>query len=731
MLFYDTNAYEQASDELIRQCGNPAHLYEQPSCLLGGGPVELVYFPVQRGNGSLCTNSSSAMAKPLLPGLSEMTTLGHSFTSDSVYLSFKTLYAYYDGFSDRVGPSYTDLIVPLHSTDISSHCGGWFAAYGPGTQLNYADLNWPVPASAYKCQARCSKALTASPTLDPSADDHLLWDLQTLPTPPECATIWEDVNPVLAVPTKIREMVPAWSSCSFWNEGLANFWFDPPLALQEAAVEASVTMPSTPTTTSAAPLSKPHSPTVTSTGVAESQSLQSTSSSEVVSATPDGLPNVPASTIESSADPSEKASQHSQGTEETTPETHEATAPAISVLTEALSTRPTASLNDLGPSSNPSEGPQAVAGEPSYTFDPTDLGDARPTSGAVLSSRSFVKTIIYTSDYYVLESHTITAGQATTLSGEVVSADVSGLVVDSEKVTMSNLNTGAAESAPSVIQADGFTLTLSAVDQTSGGHAMVVIDHTTISEGGPAATVSGHIVSQGPDGLVKQGSTTISFSEVSLPIIVSADTNHESIIAVGSVTITASKPSGSRAGVVVDGTTLSGDSPVLTKSGQTISYGSSGLVLLDAHSTAAFTAAQVSQATSNPEQENQTIWTLASLTMTAASVPGQASAISVHGTTLSEGGKAVIIENATVTLGPSGLEVIKSQTTEQMKTLSTHATSTQSNALPSIVTNSPSAGVSTPSPASTSSRSGAVQLLWHSDVGWFLWACVVVSSIAI
>lgn len=224
MLFYDTNAYEQASDELIRQCGNPAHLYEDPSCLLGGGPVELVYFPVKRDNGSLCTNSSSVTAKPLLPGLSEMTTLGHSFTSDSVYLSFKILYAYYDGFSDRVGPSYTDLIVPLHSTDISSHCGGWFAAYGPGTQLNYADLNWPVPASAYKCQARCSKALTASPTLQPSVDDHMLWDLKTLPTPPECNTIWEDVNPVLAVPTKIREMVPAWSSCSFWNEGLANFW---------------------------------------------------------------------------------------------------------------------------------------------------------------------------------------------------------------------------------------------------------------------------------------------------------------------------------------------------------------------------------------------------------------------------------------------------------------------------------------------------------------------------
>lgn len=224
MLFYDTNAKNQAYDELLRQCGLPAHLYEEPSCLLGGGPVELVYFPVQRDNRSLCTNSSGATAKPLLPGLSEITTLGHTFTSDSVYLSFKTLYASYDGFGDRVGPSFTDLIVPLHSTDISSHCGGWFAAYGPGTQLNYADLNWPVPASAYKCQARCSMALTGSATIDPSVEDDLEWVLATLPTPPECNTIWEDINPVLAVPTKIREMVPEWSTCSFWNQALANFW---------------------------------------------------------------------------------------------------------------------------------------------------------------------------------------------------------------------------------------------------------------------------------------------------------------------------------------------------------------------------------------------------------------------------------------------------------------------------------------------------------------------------
>lgn len=225
MLIYDTNAFDVDNDGILRQCGLPAHLGDSPSCLLAGGPLELIYFPAARDNDSLCANSSSGTTatKALFPGLSQISTLGHSFTSDSVYLSFKTLYATYDAFWDRVGPSYSDLIVPLHSTDISTHCGGWFSAYGPGTRLNYADLNWPVPASAYSCAARCSMSMTSSALIN-EYDTELVWDLATVPTPPECNTIWNDLKPVLAVPTKIRAMVPEWSTCSFWNSYLANFW---------------------------------------------------------------------------------------------------------------------------------------------------------------------------------------------------------------------------------------------------------------------------------------------------------------------------------------------------------------------------------------------------------------------------------------------------------------------------------------------------------------------------
>ncbi|KAH0284850.1 hypothetical protein KCU62_g8025, partial [Aureobasidium sp. EXF-3399] len=129
-------------------CGSPAHL--GLPCLIMGGPVELAYFPVTtvgndkcRANGSTITNTG---------GPTVIEALGTTLTSGSVYLSFQTLYAFQEGFGRRIGPAFTDFILPLPSSAISTQCGGWFSAQGPGTSLNYADLNFPWPASAYNYQ---------------------------------------------------------------------------------------------------------------------------------------------------------------------------------------------------------------------------------------------------------------------------------------------------------------------------------------------------------------------------------------------------------------------------------------------------------------------------------------------------------------------------------------------------------------------------------------------------
>lgn len=227
--YYGSNIRHQDENELINQCGFPAHL--DAPCLIGGGPVRLVYFPVNNGPSNACANSSSPFSPAPREALSTaLTTLGHTFDPSSVYLSFRTLYASYDGFWDRLGPTFTNLLLPLPSTAISTQCG---PAFGPGTPLVYADLNRPVPASAYSCQNRCPATLTSS------CETCLGY---TATPASECATIWDDVNPVLAVPTEVRQLAREWEKCEFWDVNIPNFWFDPPIALEAVSAIATPTV---------------------------------------------------------------------------------------------------------------------------------------------------------------------------------------------------------------------------------------------------------------------------------------------------------------------------------------------------------------------------------------------------------------------------------------------------------------------------------------------------------
>jgi hypothetical protein len=195
-----------------------------------GGPVELAYFPVTtagndkcRANGSTITNTGGPTA---------IEALGTTLTSGSVYLSFQTLYAFQEGFGRRIGPAFTDFILPLPSSAISTQCGGWFSARGAGTPLNYADLNFPWPASAYNCMNRCRTDLSFTIINGTGAS----WS-----PPPQCSTIWSDLNPILAMPTEVRNLVPAWSTCSMWDAALPNFVFDPPRALVAGTAVATPT----------------------------------------------------------------------------------------------------------------------------------------------------------------------------------------------------------------------------------------------------------------------------------------------------------------------------------------------------------------------------------------------------------------------------------------------------------------------------------------------------------
>ncbi|CAD0108869.1 unnamed protein product [Aureobasidium uvarum] len=195
-----------------------------------GGPVELAYFPVTTVGSDKCHNNGSTITNT--EGPTAIEALGTTLTSGSVYLSFKSLYAFQEGFGRRIGPAFTDFILPLPSSAISTQCGGWFSAQGPGTPLNYADLNFPWPASAYNCMNRCRTDLSF--TINNGTG--VSWT-----PPPQCSTIWSDLNPILAMPTEVRNLVPAWSTCSMWDAALPNFVFDPPRALVAGTAVATPT----------------------------------------------------------------------------------------------------------------------------------------------------------------------------------------------------------------------------------------------------------------------------------------------------------------------------------------------------------------------------------------------------------------------------------------------------------------------------------------------------------
>ncbi|RMY27804.1 hypothetical protein D0866_09880 [Hortaea werneckii] len=148
------------------------------------------------------------------------------------------------------------------STDISSICGS-ISGFGSPQSFNYGDFNWPVPASAYRCQPKCFEA---PPNGVSSVGNAAYWAhsdrtfvtlwtyFSSTPWAQEnqCSTIYDDYKPILSIPREFSAMTPAVDvgdgiTCSFEFNSEAIF-YDPPSALAPAA---SLALPSKPRTNAA------------------------------------------------------------------------------------------------------------------------------------------------------------------------------------------------------------------------------------------------------------------------------------------------------------------------------------------------------------------------------------------------------------------------------------------------------------------------------------------------
>ncbi|KAL9079903.1 MAG: hypothetical protein Q9157_001242 [Trypethelium eluteriae] len=180
---------------------------------------------------------------------------GYTFYLNSVYISIQEVYAQ-DACGTPIGSSYPGHILTLASSDVSSARYGTvdsnallahidYLAY----PFNYADLNYPIPWSAYSGQSSCHCVYG---TADPSIP------IESCP----CSTIVNsDYRPALVVPPQVRTLDPAWSHCAIPFGG----FYDPPHALTaqgSADVPDPIPWPAPEVLTNAPTLVIPHaSPT--------------------------------------------------------------------------------------------------------------------------------------------------------------------------------------------------------------------------------------------------------------------------------------------------------------------------------------------------------------------------------------------------------------------------------------------------------------------------------------
>lgn len=643
-LYYDTNANVTNQDELLSLCGLPTALYEP--CLLAGGPIQLIYFPdtVETAdpcpvNASIHTSANMMqvhgnLSAPATP--EKVTTLGHTFTSGSVYLSFKTLFATYDGFHDRVGPNFTNYIVPVPSNAVSTRCGPWSDAYdGPATPLTYADLAWPVAASAYSCQARCS--------YDPRF-------LSEFNDPAECSTIWSDVDPNIAVPTQVRNLIPEWASCSMEDLRYRNFWFDPPIPLTQVATIAAVTTAlTTPTTEPAAPSSTLASSVPTKTGAPQSPESSALASEN------SPPPSSRSATQAIPADPSTEA--HTIAFSEIDPSLTASTSNADSASTTGASSTQTA----LDPST--------AATQLSPMPDPTSA-DPVNTKPSPSSSANGPST---------LEAPSVTAASANALS--VLASAMSAqsitqttMLLSFDPTTLLFTEQGSAVEPETMSPQQSTTASQGSQDQASNDPTVVVVASTGASAAAASQVLLSSVVTSNDASIAFTFGPTVntaapSVSIATVPATAAGTAPERVTLAAGSLTLVASQDPDVPGVIVVGGGTLSAGGAAMTTDGAVVSADSSGLVALlppDTNSAEPGLAAR------------PTVLAAGSVTVSAMAVASDTAAVSIDGTTLSVGGPALTSAAGSVVLsqGPSGLVAIGSGSTDLLSTLLSQQTQT-------------------------------------------------------
>ncbi|KAK0854338.1 hypothetical protein LTR03_002369 [Friedmanniomyces endolithicus] len=679
----------------------PTTMSFAPSCTLGcqqcaitGNNVRLLYWPASTAHATTGGGNSTAhLKRSVANGTAIHTAIfdGTTLTSPTLYISYDTLYA--SNSCHGIGRTIQNTIVPVASSDLSSLAyqplANW--AIGPGQwgngelsykytsrPFNLTDLIEPIPDSIFNQLPFCQRELRGWKAAGFNESRYT------------CSPRDAPYAPLIAIPTEVRGLDPAWASCTAWYGGL----FDPPVALQGAVAVATATTPVAVQTTPAsagstlsaglpAQTAGSYQPEPSSGSAEATMILAPTSTSLPTSSTAsDGGhivdPAPSTSTINGGSDPTnvppsilasvaEGSAEQSTSTTTTAGPTDSGIAEAAGVIASVIGA--TKSMSDRTSNmqvADPAPVLQTTTTMPGVpsSYDPelSGLISALISPPSTTSLRTGLTTSATQSDGAAQSVPTAAGGQASPLLGLKSisgSAGESSVAEASGPDPMLQMSSSRA-SASLVFEAGSQTYT--AYKPSSDINGVEIVDPTTtvVVSPGSFTRFGTQIMSNVGGGSLAVGLTTLVFptatSEATYHIVPSTTGSASSAIAsdtiltIGGQTFTALKTAG---GMDIQQST----STVHLVPGESAATIGSAVVSVNAGGQL-----EVAESTSTlPEVEGlYQLLTLGSTVVTATPVAGHSGLIEVGDSTLSVGGPALTIGGGLMSEAMGGFAAVSS-----------------------------------------------------------------------
>ncbi|RMY97473.1 hypothetical protein D0862_08057 [Hortaea werneckii] len=670
------------------------------TCAITGDTVQVYYWPPTTAtaveNGTLTASASHALndAAANATGLVTAIVGDATLTSPTIYISYRSLYA--SNSCHQVGQRYSNTIIPLAKNDdlkslayhqlddmparpgLSGSPSSWEYEELP---FNLTDLTEPVPQSIYMQLPRCQLSLSAYTKAGFDAGDFI------------CSE-YGAYKPLIAIPTEVRDLDPAWASCTAWYGGA----YDPPKALQGATALATPEVPTPVKATSASAGSKATNslpsqtatalpadpagdsgadsshPTASSDSTSENKSQAATAAStDLRSASSAGQPvPSPHPSTSANADPLVDATQTGslEGVQNT-----------IDAFTQATSRSHDPEKSGSYQAQPTKSDANALSGGADYASSnrasPTEVAFTQPTTNALSILQSALssgtafeepKTVIssVSSEPTLVKPHvggSEAVGEASTVS-QVRESSVTLGTQDVHATPSSTPGVGskigegpfAESTAPGMSTKVGHqqvtVLTIGSVEVTTSANSdgVVLQDEertTTLSAGKADVTFAGETVSLDPQSQLAVGSSTYA-----VPVQEHAST--AIVVSIGAQTYYPNAVSGETNAFEIAGNTLSGGGPAKTlDDGHVVSAAEDGLLIDSTSSLLIPHGATAAPST----QDKPTLMTIAGFEFTASAVSGRPSEIVIGSHTLSAGGLAATINGQAISQASDGVIV--------------------------------------------------------------------------